>query len=91
MLFPLAAALVQPALKGLERFRLNPAGAHAALFLCGDELAIFQKLHMLNNGGQSHVQWRRDLADRFRTRSQLLDNGAPRGVGEGVEDAVELG
>ena len=55
MLFPLAAALVQPTLKGFEGFRLDPAGAHAALFLRGDELAIFQELHMLDNGGERHV------------------------------------
>jgi len=91
MLFPLAAALVQPTLKSLERFRLDPAGAHAALFLRGDELAIFQKLHMLHNSCEGHVQWRSDLAYGFWTRSQLLDNGAPSGVREGLENVVEVG
>ena len=91
MLFPLAAALIQPTLKSLERFWPDPAGAHTALFLRGDELAVFQKLHMLDNGGECHVQRRCDLADGFRTRSLLFDNGAPRGVGKGMENAVELG
>lgn len=91
MLFPLAAALVQPALKGLERFRFDPAGSHAALFLRSDELAIFQKLHVLHDGGEGHVQWCCDLADGFRACSQLLDNGAPGGIGEGLENSVELG
>ena len=91
MLFPLAAALVQPTLKRLERFRLDPAGAHAALLLRGDEMAFLKKLHMLHNGGQGHVQGRCDFAYGFRAHSQLLDNGAPRGVGEGLENAVELG
>ena len=67
MLFPLAAALVQPALKGFEGFRLDPAGAHAALFLRGDELAIFQELHMLDDDHQLHASldyiWKK--AERF--------------------------
>ena len=66
MLFPLAAALIQPTFKCLERFRLDPAGAHAALLLRGDELAIFQKLYMLDNGGERHVQRRCDLTYGFR-------------------------
>ncbi len=90
MLFPLAAALVQPALKSFEGFRLDPAGAHTALFLRGDELAVFQKLHMLDNSGECHVEGQRNLAHGFWARSQLLDNGAPGGVGQGVENVVEF-
>jgi len=91
MLFPLAAALVQPAFKDFQGFRLDPAGAHAALLLRGDELAIFQELHMLDNGGERHVEGQRNLAYGFRACSQLLDNGAPCGVGQGLENVVEVG
>lgn len=91
MLFPLAAALVQPALKDFQGFRLDPAGAHAALFLRGNELAIFQELHMLDNGGKRHVEGQRYLAHGLGAHSQLLDNGAPCGVGQGLEYVVEIG
>ena len=91
MLFPLAAALVQPALKDFQGFRLDPTGAHAALFLRDDELAIFQELHMLDNGGERHVERKGYLAHGFWASSQLLDNGAPCGVGQGLENVVEVG
>ncbi len=66
MLFPLAAALVQPAFKDFESLRLDAAGAHAALLLRCDEMAILEELHMLDDGGERHIQRQCDLAYGFR-------------------------
>jgi hypothetical protein len=45
---------------------------------------------VLKDGRQAHRERLRQLADRRRPTAELLDDGAPGRVGEGLEDEVQL-
>ena len=46
---------------------------------------------VFGNGIQRNREGAREFPDRSRPAPQAVENGAPGGVGEGREDAVQLG
>jgi hypothetical protein len=44
---------------------------------------------VLDDGGQGHRQWARQLADRSRPAGEAVDYCSPRRVGERMEDEIE--
>jgi hypothetical protein len=79
----------EPALRALERPRLEAHGAHAPDLLGPHEAARLERRHVLADRGERDVVGRGELAHRARPRAQLLDQRTPRRVREREEDAVE--
>lgn len=56
---------------------------------CPNPPAVLKHLKVLHNHRQGHAERTREFAHRGERRSQALHDGATRGVGQGLEDAVE--
>jgi hypothetical protein len=67
------------------------AGADAAYFPGAHEAAVFENLEMLDNRGDGDGKRSGEAGDGGGAVTQLLDDGAARGVAEGVEDATDAG
>ena len=71
------------------RFSMR-AGAHAALLARADQAALLEQMDVLHEGRQRHVERLRQFADARRPLAQPPQHGPARGIGQGLEDAVEL-
>ena len=87
---PLVA--VEPFVGFVHRLCAQPAGNRAAAFAAGDQPGVRQYVEMLHHSRQ---RYRKRLSQRANRKAiglaQPGDHGAPRGVGERSEGAVERG
>jgi hypothetical protein len=88
---PFGTALVYPPLRQAEALRVNPAGPHAPGFFRDDKAGIRENIQMLKHRRQRHAERRCKLAHRGRAHGEVLNNGAPRWVGQSLESAVKGG
>src|SRR5437870_2441972 len=56
-----------------------------------DEVGVAQHREVARHGGPAARKPLRDFAGRERSLAEHLDDGAPRGIGEGAEDGVVAG
>src|SRR5919202_2793634 len=87
---PVRAPGADPLLHRPQRRRLDVAGAHTAALLRADEPAGLQHLKVLYHRRQRHRQRACELADRSRSATQPLDDDPPTGIGQRVEDPIDL-
>ena len=80
-----------PPPRPLERLRLDRKGAHAADLLRTHQARRFQDADVLHRRRERHGQRPRQFTHRQRPATEPLDNGAARRIGEGVEQAIEIG
>ena len=78
------------ALDGGERPLLDRAGAHAAVLARPDQAAVLEEMDVLHEGRQRHVERLRQFADARGPLAQPPQHRPARGIGQGLEDAVEL-
>ena len=60
------------------------------MFLGRNETAVFEKMDMLHERRQGHVERRGEIADTGRPTAQSRQNGPARGVGQRLKDVVEF-
>lgn len=87
---PFGAARLEPPLGGGKRAGVNTTGSGAPDFLRAYQAAGFQYLHVLHDCRERHRNRLREFADGRRRAPETLDHGAPRRIGQGVEDAVQI-
>ena len=74
--------------------RLGPRAHHAELAVDAllDQAGVLQHLQMARDRGRRDAEGLGDLADgQVAAGEQALDDRAPRRIGEGGEDVVEVG
>ena len=79
----------QPRLRGAEASRIDVHRAHRPIFCVGHEPRGLEHLHVLDDGGQRHGEWLRQLAHRCRTVTEPFDDSTASGIGERLERVVE--
>lgn len=60
-----------------------------ALDFAFDETRAFENLDVLRGRGQRHCEWFRKTRNGLFPVSQFAEHGTARGIGEGMEDAIE--
>lgn len=88
---PEGAASDDPALGLQQALAIELAGAHPPDLAGGDDPAVLQDLEVLDHRGQAHRQRPRQLRDGGGPAAKLLDERPASAVGEGPEDAVNVG
>src|SRR5207244_1827846 len=86
---PDRAPIADPPLRHRKPLRLDAAGAHAADLFGAHQAALLEHLQVLDDGGESELQRVRKARHRYRSRAELLQNGAARGIAQGVEHAID--
>ncbi len=86
---PVAAVLVQPGVRVLQRGGRDPAQALLAVSALGDEAGPFEDGQVLGDGGEGHVEGLGQLADGGVALGEALEDGASRRVGQGGEGGTE--
>ena len=81
---------LHPFANGFEGMRPHPEGSHASRLCRQDNAAFLQHLEMLEGGRQADCDWRGQLLHRGRPAGKPLDHAATIGIGECVEQAIEL-
>ena len=89
LLFPELLVISDPLCGGAKRLRVEPAAAHAAVFVSLHQSGIFEHPQMLLHGGQGHAVGAGQFAERELAAAQLRQDGAASGVGQGAEGGVE--
>lgn len=74
-----------------QRLGIEGAAVDAALAGAPKEPGLLEHLDVLRHGGERHAEGLRELRDRARLLADHPQDIAAGGVGEGVEDEVELG
>jgi hypothetical protein len=64
---------------------------HAPFLSAYEQAGALEDREVLHETGQRHRRALGECAHRRRTPGELLDDRAPRGIGEGGEDPVEDG
>ena len=82
--------VMDPSLDVPKGIRLDVAGTDAAYLLRGHQRARLEHLQVLHHRGQGHRQGLCELAHRGRTSHEPLDDQPARGVGESLEDPIEV-
>ena len=62
---------------------------HAPILVALNQSRVFEHPQMLRDGRKRHVVRRGQIADGRFTESELREDAAARGVGEGAEGSVE--
>jgi hypothetical protein len=88
--FPVSAMVFDPLFELREASGLDPAGTDAANFLGADELAVFEDLEVLADGGQCDAEGLSQSGDCDRPSAQQVQHGPARGVAESVEEAINV-
>jgi hypothetical protein len=94
---PVEAALPELRMAGepseglAQRIRPQPARAALRLTAALYQPRALEHLHVLGDRGQGHAEGLGKLADGCLAGGQAREDRPPRRVGEGGEDAVELG
>lgn len=88
--FPRGAAIADPLFEGGEAGGVEAAGANAAGLFGVDEAGFFEHFQVLGDGGKRDSERGGEAGDGLRAVAKAFDDGAPGGVAEGVEDAVDV-
>ena len=86
---PERSPLGDPLLGRAQGRRRDGEGAYTPELFGVDEAAGLEHLKVLDDSGERHRQRSGELTDRGRTAAQAVDEGAPGGIGERLEDAIE--
>lgn len=84
------ATLRDPVLGQPEAPRVEGAGSGSSMLLRPHEPTFLENLHVLKHGSEGHFKWHSELADGRRTLAQPLHHQPAAGVGQGVEDPVQV-
>jgi hypothetical protein len=87
--FPEAAVRFNPVRRVSQRRGDDAAVARAAVLADIGESRALQHAHVFGNGGERHVEARRELPDRLVALGEPREDGAPGGIGERAERGVE--
>lgn len=87
--FPECAVVTQPCFRRDKGRRGQAAGAHAAGLDGVEDPGPLEHVHVLEEGGQRHRVLGGERRHRGIPHRQLCDDGAPHGIGEGRERAIE--
>ena len=87
---PKPPVVFQPAIQIAQRFGVQPVDAIAAFTDFGDELRGVQYAKVFGDGGTADVEASGDLVDGLSAVTQAVQNGAARGVGDGVKNSAVL-
>jgi len=88
---PEPLVMSKPALRLLQRRGVEPARYRAAAFVPADHASDFKHVEMLEHRRQRHGKRRRQSGDReFRRLAETGQHGAPRRIGQGGKDAVQV-
>jgi hypothetical protein len=85
---PEPAVLLQPPVQFAQRFRIEPVDTVAPFADFGDQLRFVQYAEVLGDGRTADVEAPRNLMDWLAAIAQAIQNGAARGVGDGVKNAA---
>jgi hypothetical protein len=88
---PARTPLGEPLLGESQAGRRDVEGANAPDLLRMDESAGFEDLQVLADGGERHGQRACELGHGGWALAEALDESATGGIGEGLEDTVEVG
>ena len=80
---------VEPVPRRLDARRHEGPAPHTALLATAHETGLREDIEMLREGRQRHPERRGEFERRARPARQALHHGAPRGIGERAEDAIE--
>jgi hypothetical protein len=82
--------IADPLLQGVESSGLDPAGADPAQLFRPGQPAFFEDLEVLRHRGERNAQRRGQGRHRHRTLAQPVEHRPPRGVPQGVKQAVDI-
>ena len=88
---PVPAELLGPQHRVSERRRAQAAKVLPTIDAATHEMGPFEHAHVLGGGGECHFEGRGELAEVALPARELPDDCAAGGVGQGVEDQVQLG
>jgi hypothetical protein len=86
---PELAVVSDPFGCALHRLGSESASVHASVLVAHDQAGAFEDAQMFRDGGKGHVVRRGEIADGRFTESELREDAAARGVGEGAKGGVE--
>src|SRR5262249_20840573 len=87
---PEAFVGAEPAVCLRERLRIELAEVRPSAHGASNEAGLLEGLHVLRRGGQRHAERRGEFAHGMFPLGEATEHGAPRGVAEGPEHAIEL-
>ena len=87
---PAHALRRQPTFRGRQRARSEPPDADAPVFPRSHQPARLEDFHVLEEGGECHMERTRQLRCAGGAPAETLDDGTPRRVGEGAEDRFQF-
>lgn len=79
-----------PLLEKRKAGGFDAAGADAANFFGADQIALFEDLEVLRDGGEGDAEGLSQSRDRCGPPAQEVEDGAARGIAESVEEAIDL-
>ena len=85
---PERTAFGDPLLGESQSHGLDATRAHSPTLLRLDEVALFEHLEVLYDGGKGNAERRREIRDRSGAPTQPLHHRAARGIGQRVKDLV---
>src|SRR5438309_635289 len=88
---PNRAAFGDPISRDRESRGFDAAGANAPGLLGPDQAAVLQHLEMLHHRRERDLERLGEARYGDRAPAELLENGAPGGVAEGMKDHVDAG
>ena len=86
----MGAVVFDPFLKQGKAGGFDAAGADAADFFGAHEVALFEDLEMLADGGEGDAEGLSQSRDGDGPPAQQVEDGAARGIAEGVKEAIDL-
>ena len=78
-----------PLLGESQSHGLDATRAHSPTLLRLNEVALFEHLEVLYDGGKGNAERRREIRDRSGAPTQPLHHRAARGIGQRVKDLVD--
>ena len=86
---PERASFGDPLLGESQSHGLDATRAHSPTLLRLNEVALFEHLEVLYDGGEGNAKWLGEIGDRSGTPTQPLHHRAAGGVGQRVKDLVD--
>jgi len=81
--------VLDPLERAFHRRRRESRAPNASIAFDGGEPGALEHAHVLRDGGQRHVEARRELADRALAGREPSQDFSARGIGEGAKRRVE--
>src|ERR1700712_3348756 len=87
---PQGAVFGEPGVDGHQRLGLELARAPLCVAAARDEAGVFEDLEMLGDAGKGDVERLGKLRHRTLAEREFGEDGAPGGIGEGLEGRTKL-